>query len=286
MLKSPTPSSAQLTTMLRLATGSLLLFVVAPVWSACVTDRVELPLFETPNADAEVLGFIPAGTQVRRVERRGDFAQVVTDDDKEGWLALEHLSETPVGATREVELSSLNEALNAELKALRAEVERLKNDLLDVEQARKRQIHAISRSTENEIEALRHKLEALRVVRTSTQPGANGASSDATEVTRLQTELKQLRAEQEQQGAGRIPSEALREMERLANKSLAAKEKLAQSESRALQSCEGCCTSAGCKRQSTNQYPWQSGTVALDTTGRSRSADVWCWHSLVRLLRT
>jgi len=223
----------QLTPLLRLAAGVLLLGVLSPAQGAYVTDRVELPLFEAPSVDAKVLAFVPSGMQVREIGRRNDFAQIVMDNGKKGWLALEHLSEAPVGATREIELGSLNEALNAELNALRAEVQRLKNDLLDSEETRKRQIHAISRGTENKIATLQSELEALRAVRVSAASDAHSNPPDATELTRMRTELAQLRAEPAPQGNGRIPSETLREMERLANESRAAKEKLAQAQSRA-----------------------------------------------------
>ena len=109
---SPTSCARQPQPKLRLAVCFMLLVFMAPAFAAYVTDRVELPLFAAPRADAEVRAFVPAGEKVRELERRGDFARVKTEAGDEGWLALEHLSEEPVGATREGELNSLNEALS------------------------------------------------------------------------------------------------------------------------------------------------------------------------------
>ena len=231
--------------------ATLLLLGIAVSGNAAtiyVIDQFEIGLHSAAERSAPVLTLIPSGSSLEELAREGNFVRVRTDDGAEGWVDARYTSDTASTATRQLELESVNEALNAELTALRGEVERLKNDLLDSEENRKRQIRAISREADSNTESLRKELEALRVVRAgatnlagdSADPGAAEAQSSNVsvkllnaEIERLNIELSRARSEQSETDNSRIPSDTLREMERLAEESRNAKEKLAQAESRA-----------------------------------------------------
>ena len=71
--------SGHLLQALRVASAVALWAALVPARAAYVTDRVELPLFENPSAEATVSSYVAAGMPVRELERNGPFARVRTD---------------------------------------------------------------------------------------------------------------------------------------------------------------------------------------------------------------
>ena len=230
----------------RLALAAVMIGVAGQAFSATVyvKEEFQIGLHSGAERRAPILELVRAGAALEELARNGNFVRVRTDDGVEGWVDAQYISDKPSAATRQLELESVNEALNAELSALRGEVERLKSDLLDSEENRKRQISAISRSADVQAEALRAELERLRVVRAATPTVVTGDVSGGTpesayanqlndEIERLNIELSRLRSLEGSAEPARIPSDTLRELERLAEESRNAKEKLAQAQSRA-----------------------------------------------------
>jgi len=209
-----------------------------------VKEEFKIGLHSAAERRAPILELVRAGAALEELSRDGNYVRVRTDNGVEGWVDANYVSDQPSAATRQLELESVNEALNAEASALRVEVERLKSDLLDSEENRKRQIGAISRAADTQTEALRTELKALRATSAATpevlSSDGDVRSTDAAHVSQLNAEIERLNielvrlrslalGEQNQ----RIPSDTLRELERLAEESRNAKEKLAQAQSRA-----------------------------------------------------
>lgn len=199
-----------------------------------VTDELEVGVHTDSRADSAVIALVRSGTEVTILATDGEFVRVRIDGGVEGWMDQHYLQVESTTSLPADTPDDGNEALEAELGALRAEVERLKSDLIDSEENRQRQVKTLSREAENETQALRRELEAQRVLRAAqaaTGPAAASSQSLNDKVRDLNAELERLRAQGESNQ--QIPSETLRQMERMAEESRDAKVKLAQAESRA-----------------------------------------------------
>lgn len=185
-----------------------------------VTDRIELGLHADRAVTAPVILLVPSGTALEMLERDGPLVRVRTDEGIEGWVDSAYVSDTQPVSARLMAVTATNEALRAELGTLRNEVDRLKADLIDSEENRKRQIAVLARKAEVEAQAREAEIDALRAA-----AGASGEASDAvaSELERLQTELARLRRSATSTAASTIPSDTLREMQRLAEENQALK---------------------------------------------------------------
>ncbi|MEM7407486.1 MAG: TIGR04211 family SH3 domain-containing protein [Pseudomonadota bacterium] len=230
------PVCFRLSQLLRAGSAVVVLFASAPALSETryVTDDIEVGVHTDSRPDSAVIALVRSGTAVTVLESSGQFLRVRVDGGVEGWMDQHYLQSDRASAAPAVEATGSNEALEAELGALRAEVERLKSDLIDSEENRQRQIKSLSRESENEIQALRRELEAQRVLRAAGEaagPPRAATQSLSDKVRELNAELARLRSQGE--SGGQLTSDALRQMERMAEESREAKVKLAQAESRA-----------------------------------------------------
>jgi SH3 domain protein len=206
-----------------------------------VTDQIQIGLHSGADGQHPVTQLVSSGTALETLQRNGNFIKVRTGSGAEGWVDQAYVRDTPPSIVVRREMESIREAQAAELQALREEIERLKSDLLDTEENRQRQIKALSRKASSDAQALRQELDALRVVRAATPVGDTPEAANHAlhiEIQRLSEELRRAQAPQESVVNGRIPSDTLREMERLARDAREAKVRLAgaQTEARRLAS--------------------------------------------------
>ena len=115
----------------------------------------------------------------------------------------------------------------AELGDLRRENERLKSDLLDSEENRKRQLDTISRAYETRLGVAEVALSELKVIQSQTATEADSVRNAGERVTRLKAENVRLRNELSVQATS-ATSATLRDMQRLAQENQGLKQQIAE----------------------------------------------------------
>ena len=197
-----------------------------------VIDELQLGLHTERQITSPIAGMIDSGTELEVLEREGNFVRVKTKDGREGWVDGAYIASARPVAARLKAIITSNEALRAELSTLRSEAERLKSDLLDSGETRKRQIAAITHALEAAIEAKDAQINALSQPRgtqhTSGQHTSGGeqAGQLQAEIERLRAQVSELRAASATHTNAPIPSDALREMQHLAEENRSLKSEL------------------------------------------------------------
>lgn len=190
---------------------------VAPAATVYVIDDIAVGLHAERRTDSAVLTMVRSGVELEVLERDGNLLRVRTRDGTEGWLDGNYAVDDPPARAQLRAAASTNEALHAELSALRRETDRLRSDLFDAEESRKRQIATLSRSLEGQLDATRDELQALREARLEDFDEADAdRSTGLAELARLRTENENLLRQRDSSAGSRIPSATLREMQRLA----------------------------------------------------------------------
>ena len=201
-----------------------------------ITDQLSIGLHSGPAPSAPVIQLLASATTLTVLQRKAQLTRVRTVDGEEGWVDQAYLQVTKPSAVLRTQLESTNEALSAELSGLHSEVERLKSDLLDAEENRQRQLKILSRQTDVDSQALRRELDVLRkscVASKGSAPPQAQLQSLQAEIERLGAALRRARENSGSVASGRIPSDTLRAMERLAQESREAKQRLAIAQARA-----------------------------------------------------
>jgi hypothetical protein len=198
--------------------------------SVFVTDEIAVGLHEQRQFDSPVVRLVRSGAELEVLERDGALLRVRTRSGEEGWIDASYTTaQAPVAAQLRT-AASTNEALHAELSALRSETERLKSDLLDSEESRKHQIGSISRALEGQVEAAREELNTVRESQLAAVDEADAErASERAKRTRLAAENKRLRRVRAASVQTSIPSGTLRELQRLAEENQFLKNALARS---------------------------------------------------------
>ena len=193
-----------------------------------VIDQINIGLHESSRFDSAIAVMIGSGTPLEILERDGNVAKVKTPEGKEGWVDLNYVNASAPVATQLRNATATNEALHAELGDLRRENERLKNDLLDSEENRKRQLDTISRAYETRLGVAQAALSELKVIQSQTATEADSVrNAGEREVTRLKAENVRLRNELSVQATS-ATSATLRDMQRLAQENQGLKQQIAE----------------------------------------------------------
>jgi len=114
----------------------LSLCVIVPPSSAetvFVSDRFEIGVHENTNLDSVILKMIPSGTALEVIGRNGEFVQVQTPDGTKGWVDAQYIvSDRPDTASNANYDAKLEEAVHS-LGAARAEVEVLRQRVIELQ---------------------------------------------------------------------------------------------------------------------------------------------------------
>ena len=197
-----------------------------------VVDQINIGLHATRQFDSAIVLMIGSGTPLELLERDGNVAKVKTQNGEEGWVDINYVKSNAPLATQLRNATATNEALHAELGDLRRENERLKSDLLDSEENRKRQLDTISRAYEAKLGAAESELSELKVIQSQTATEADSVrDAGEREVARLKAENVGLKNELSVQAtsASSTTSATLRDMQRLAKENQGLKRQIAES---------------------------------------------------------
>ena len=197
-----------------------------------VIDQINIGLHESSRFDSAIAVMIGSGTPLEILERDGNVAKVKTPEGKEGWVDLNYVKASAPVATQLRNATATNEALHAELGDLRRENERLKSDLLDSEENRKRQLDTISRAYETRLGVAEAALSELKVIQSQTATEADSVrDAGEREMARLKAENVRLKNELSVQAtsASSTTSATLRDMQRLAKENQGLKQQISES---------------------------------------------------------
>ncbi len=197
-----------------------------------VVDQINIGLHATRQFDSAIVLMIGSGTPLELLERDGNVAKVKTQNGEEGWVDSNYVKSNAPLATQLRNATATNEALHAELGDLRRENERLKSDLLDSEENRKRQLDTISRAYETKLGAAESELSELKVIQSQTATEADSVrDAGEREMARLKAENVRLKNELSVQAtsASSTTSATLRDMQRLAKENQGLKQQISES---------------------------------------------------------
>jgi SH3 domain protein len=207
--------------------------------SIYVVDEIQVGLHAERQLSSPVVVMVASGSELEVVERDGSLVRVKTTTGQVGWIDGAYTSTAQPVASRLLTAISNNEALRAELTDLRREAERLKSDLLDSEENRKRQLQVISRSFEEKLDAAQEAVKNLEQIQSDAKTQAEAVrDTRAAELKRLRQENADLREPNSDAQNSTISSGTLRDMQRLAeeNRTLKAALSAGSANERALKS--------------------------------------------------
>jgi SH3 domain protein len=200
-----------------------------------VIDQLSIGLHNEPQTSSPISELVTSGAPLEVLERDGAFVRVRSSDGVEGWVDKAYVSDAQPVASRYEALTSTVEALRAELGTLRSEIERMKSDLLDSEDNRKRQIASITRTMKADIAAKAAQIAALRkaavAASSPTSAPTDGGKNQQlrAEIELLTAELADVRRTGPANTNAPIPSDALREMQHMAEENRGLKGQLTAS---------------------------------------------------------